>query len=82
MLLSRNSECKGNEKILSFVVMSYELFVGTRGFFFKCSHNVTHNSSLVTHPSPEYFLGYLSRMASMAHVHAEGVIQVSDDADG
>ena len=48
--------------------MSYELFVGTRGVFFKCSHNVTHNSSLVTHPSPEYFLGYLSRMASMAHV--------------
>ena len=84
MLLSRNSECKGKKR---FWVLSYELWVicWHEGCFFKCSHNVTHNSSLVTHNSSfsRVFPGVSQQNGEYgACSHAEGVIQVSDDADG
>ena len=63
--------------------MSYELFVGMRGVFFKMF--TQRHPSLITYHSSfsRVFPGVSQQNGEYgACSHAEGVIQVSDDADG
>ena len=84
MLLTRNS---GRKDTAFLLIDKYfcSFICWHEGCFFKCSHNVTHNSSLVTHNSSfsRVFPGVAQQNGEYgACSHAEGVIQVSDDADG